>query len=616
MTNLFTNKKVQKVILFLLVFFTFITVTNVSAKSGYTYDSKGNPIYSTEGFTVNSQPLSYASLGINESEYEPSDLFIYTPTVGDREIYLTDSKLNKVFIFDEEFNILKQFNYAVFEPDELQYTTVTEIKSYDANSSKSSKMFKTDAEAVPSEDGKGYKLYFSKVSSIYRSVTSTATEDLDLIYVCDKGNNQVVILDATKYDAENETYRIYQVVTKPYDELGDSKTFSPKKIITDIKGRMYIIADNVTDGIMQFSIKGQFDRYTGTNEITLSAWEIFWRNLSTEAQLATQKTLYNTTFNSMAYSNTMIYTTSNAIINSDDTKNTKVMIKKINPSGDDILRRNGYKEPMGDVKYSETKDLSSSTDDTGPSQLVGITVNTYGVYSVVDSKRGRIFSYDNEGNLLYISGGNGDQADKLSNPVAIQYLDEDLLVLDQKKGTIVRFEPTEIASIINKAVEQEYIGRSSRQGIVPVFKTSTQTWWIEKTNTGLGNANAKTEIIDGYWYIDGVNTNIEEEALAAADYWEEVVKLNANYEYGYVGIGHKYLNDKDYKQAMNYFKLGQNRDYYSKAFKQYRDGIIKQWFAPVVITLVALYAFKKIYVAVRNKKLGIKKEQETGIGDE
>lgn len=616
MTNLFANKKIQKITLFLLVFFTFVTVTNVSAKSGYTYDSKGNPIYSTEGFTVNSQPISYASLGINESNYEPSDLFIYTPSVGDREIYLTDSKLNKVFVFDDEFNALKQFNYAIFEPNELNYTTITEVKSYNAAISRSEKMFKTDADAVPSTDGKGYKLYFSNVSSIYRSVTSSATSDLDLIYVCDKGNNQVVILDATKYDSEAGTYRIYQVVTKPYDELDDATSFSPKKIITDIKGRMYIIADNVTDGIMQFSVKGQFDRYTGTNDITLSAWEIFWRNLSTEAQLATQKTLYNTTFNSMAYSNTMIYTTSNAIINSDDTKNTKIMIKKINPSGDDILRRNGYKEPMGDVKFSEAKDMNSATDDTGPSQLVGITVNTYGVYSVVDSKRGRIFSYDNEGNLLYISGGNGEQADKLSNPVAIQYLDEDLLILDKNKGTIVRFEPTEIASIINKAVEQEYIGRSSRLGIVPVYNVNTKTWWIDKTNTGLGNENAKTEVIDGYWYIDNVNTNIEEEALAAADYWEEVVKLNANYEYAYVGIGHKYLNNKDYKEAMNYFKLGQNRDYYSKAFKQYRDGIIKEWFAPVVVTLVALYVGKKVYVAIRNKKLGIKKVEETGIGDE
>ncbi|MCI5938720.1 MAG: hypothetical protein SOU07_07405 [Bacilli bacterium] len=608
MKKLIKNRTINKVILTLLVCFTFITITNVNAGTGYTYDSKGNPIYSTEGFTVNSQPLNYADLGIVSETFEPSDLFVYTPEVGERRIYLTDSKLNKVFVFDNDLVMLGSFGGAIFNPSELHNTTLTEIKTYDQPNNRSKKIYQTekDVENVDTE------INFYNVASIYRAVTPAT--GLDLIYICDKGNSQVVILDATTYDPTTEKYRVYQVVTKPYDELGDSVAFSPKKVITDIKGRMYIIAENVTDGIMQFSVQGEFDRYTGTNDITLTAWQIFWRNFSTEAQLSTQKTLYNTTFNSMAYSNTMIYTVSNAIINSDDTKNTKIMIKKINPSGDDILRRNGYKEPMGDVKYSEAKDLSSS--DTGPSQLVGITVNDYGVYSVIDNKRGRIFTYDNEGNLLYISGGTGDQADKLSNPIAIQYLDEDLLVLDRRKGTIVRYEPTEIATIINQAVYQEYIGRTSRQGIKPVFNISTQTWWIDKEDTKLPNKDAKTEVVDGYWYIGGVNTNIKEEELAASDYWEQVVKLNANYEYAYVGIGHKYMNDKNYKEAMHYFELGENREYYSKAFKQYRDAIIKKWFGPVVVTIAVLAIGKTVYKIVRNKKLGIKKQEETGVGDE
>lgn len=608
MKKLQNYKVIQKIVFVLLVCLTFITSTNVYAGSGYTYDSKGNPIYSTEGFTVNSQPLTYTDLGIVAETFEPSDLFVYTPKTGERRIYLTDSKLNSVYIFDNDFSMIASFNSAVFNPYELHNTTLTEIKTYNAATNRSVKIYQTDKNIEDTDQ----VINFYNVASIYRAITPST--GLDLIYICDKGNNQVVILDATTFDATTGTYRVYQVVTKPYDELGDSTAFSPKKIITDIKGRMYVIAENVTDGIMQFSVEGEFDRYTGTNDITLTAWQIFWRNFSTEAQLSTQKTLYNTTFNSMAYSDTMIYTVSNAIINSDDTKNTKIMIKKINPSGDDILRRNGYKEPMGDVKYSEAKDLTS--DDTGPSQLVGITVNTYGVYSVIDNKRGRIFTYDNEGNLLYISGGSGDQSDKLSNPVAIQYLDEDLIVLDRRKGTIVRFEPTEIATIINKAVYQEYIGRTSRQGIEPVFNVSTQTWWIDKEDTGLKNKDAKTEIIDGYWYIGGVNTNVQEEELAAADYWEQVVKLNANYEYAYVGIGHKYMNDKNYKEAMHYFELGENREYYSKAFKQHRDGIIKKWFGPVVVTIAVLVIGKAVYKTVRNKKLGIKKQEETGVGDE
>ena len=67
---------------------------------------------------------------------------------------------------------------------------------------------------------------------------------------------------------------------------------------------------------------------------------------------------------------------------------------------------------------------------------------------------------------------------------------------------------------------------------------------------------------------------------------------------------------------MKYFELGKNKVYYSKAFKQHRDGIIKQWFSPVVIALVVLIVGKTVYKVVRNKKLGIKKVEETGVGDE
>ena len=116
-------------------------------------------------------------------------------------------------------------------------------------------------------------------------------------------------------------------------------------------------------------------------------------------------------------------------------------------------------------------------------------------------------------------------------------------------------------------------------------------------------------------FIDGKDTGIEVE-LGSTDYWEQVVSKNANYEYAYVGIGHKYLNNGEYKTAMEYFELGKNKIYYSKAFKQYRDGIIKEWFAPVAITLAVIIVGYYVFKFVRNKKLGIKKVEETGVGDE
>jgi len=410
-------------------------------------------------------------------------------------------------------------------------------------------------------------LTMAGANSVYRGVSSNSYPVTDYIYICDTANNQVLVIDATSYQETEPgkgTYEVVQIVTSPVGEIGTA-TFSPLKVVNDAAGRIYTICEGIEDGILEFSETGSFDRYVGTNYVTLSAWEIFTRNFATEAQLDQFTTYQNTTFTSMVYKNNMIYTTSYSIKNSNGTTNDTIMIKKINPSGKDVLRRNGYNPPKGDVTYTQYNDDNGSY---GASQFVGITVNEYGVYTVVDNKRGRLFTYDNEGNLLYISGGSGSQLDKINIPIAVQYLGDNILVLDSKRKAIIVFEPTDIAKVINKAIQCEYNGYSEQ----------------------------------------------------AYEYWEDVIRLNANYEYAYVGIGKHYMEETDlennYQIAMNYFELGANQVYYSKAFKQYRDGIIKKWFPYVVTGIIVLAVGGTVYKKVRRKKLGIKEEEMTGMGDE
>jgi len=570
---------------------------------------------------------------IDVAQANPIDLFVFNlddeedeNNLIPQELYLTDSKLNTVTILDTNFQVVEELFRFKLVPEQLFTPNFSAIKTLD-DSGKSGVLVEGNASSNTFYAENGYyELELNSPTSAYRSITTILKDEdgdgikdvttLDLLYICDKGNNQIVILDYSAKDQETGLYQVYQVLTKPTDELDSTKVFAPQKVVTDDKRRMYVIADNITQGIMQFSEQGEFQRYTGKNDITLSAWEIFWRNLASESQLDSQSSNYNTSFNSMVYSDAMIYTTSLSITNTDGTINDQIMIKRINPSGGDTLARNGYKAPMGDVKYSNSTDRDKS--EKGPSQLVGITVNGYQVYSVVDQLRGRIFTYDKEGNLLYISGSNnGTQADKLNNPVAIQYFGEDLLVLDQINKTIVKFEPTEIATLINEAVKLDNIGRRIR--IEPSFNPETETWWINKVDTNIEDKTLEFEAktVDGklVWFIGETNTQVEVE-LGSSDYWEQVVALNANYEYGYVGIGHRYLEEENFEEAMRYFELGKNRVYYSKAYKQYRDGIIQKWFSPVLITVAVLIAGNYTYKYIRNKKLGIKKEEETGVGDE
>ena len=586
------KKRYIKILSFILALLSFWTVATVDGL-GYTYDHKGNVIYSTEGLTANQTPYIYSDFGIDEMNKlsNPTDLFVYEHhETSEKILYLLDggnAKNNiqsRLFVMNDQLKVQQEFDHFVYNPNNFDDETLKAMKSFgkpvigareegievtkDSNGVASIDSGFTSLEELKSQEL--VSLYLLGSSSVYRSYKRNSLPYTDYMYICDTGNNQVLVIDYESYDANLGTFEIVGIITSPTEELG-SALFRPSKTIVDAAGRIYIILTDVSDGIMEFSAEGKFNRYIGTNYVKLTAWEIFWRNFSTESQLSGNNLILQTSFTGMAYKNNMIYATSYALKGDNNAiTDDKNMIKKINPSGKDVLRRNGYTIPMGDFKYHRSRDGYPYN----PSNLECITVNDYGVYTVVDSNRDRLFTYDNEGNLLYISGGTGTQIDKISSPKAIQYLGENLLVLDSDKKAVIVFEPTDIAKVINQAVKCEYEGRVNDE------------------------------------YING------ELHYGAAHYWEQVIELNANYEYAYVGIGKKYMNEKKYKDAMYYFELGFDADYYGKAYKQYRDGLIKEYFAPVAIVAFVLIIGWIIFSKIRKKKLGIKEEEMTGIGDE
>jgi len=60
---------------------------------------------------------------------------------------------------------------------------------------------------------------------------------------------------------------------------------------------------------------------------------------------------------------------------------------------------------------------------------------------------------------------------------------------------------------------------------------------------------------------------------SSAVVWEEVLKMNGNYDLAYIGIGRAALRQKEFQKAMKYYKLKHYREGYGKAFQLYR----KQW---------------------------------------
>ena len=66
-----------------------------------------------------------------------------------------------------------------------------------------------------------------------------------------------------------------------------------------------------------------------------------------------------------------------------------------------------------------------------------------------------------------------------------------------------------------------------------------------------------------------------------------------------MGIGKAYLSSGDYENAMKYLKIGENKDYYSIAFKRYRNQILVDYIGYVLtgvaILVIALIVYKKFY---------------------
>jgi len=341
------------------------------------------------------------------------------------------------------------------------------------------------------------------------------------IYISDTGNNRIVKL--------NHQFEVINVFSGMDDPTFDELAFEPKNITVDNTERMYVVAKNVYEGIIEVNNDGSFNRFTGVNPVSLTPLEIFRRSLMTEAQLAQLQLYLPTEYTSVQINEqSFIYATSKPSDN-----NAENTIQLINPKGVDVIKKNGYHPPMGDIHYI---DGMNNYVVSGPSLLVDIAATKDGIYTVLDQKRSRLFTYDSEGNLLYINGDEGSQSDKFTEGVAIGYLGDDLLVLDRKSRTVIVYRLTEFGRAVNQAI--------------------------------------------GYH----INGQFDE----AAEIWQDVLKLNTNYEIAYNGIGKYLLREGRFEEAMDYFNLGHDQYYYSKAFKEYRNAIIKENFGYIVLVVVLL----------------------------
>lgn len=341
------------------------------------------------------------------------------------------------------------------------------------------------------------------------------------IYIADTGNKRILHLD--------NNLNVVKIITRPVNDTVDQTTdFLPIKLVVDSANRIFANVQNVNKGFMEFDSEGSFTGYVGASEVTYNPLTYLWKMIATQEQRKQMDLFVPTEYSNITLdSEGFIYAT----INTFDTHPKEAKpIRKLNAKGTDILIRNGVIEPYGDLYWPKDGELS------GPSSFIDICALPNDTYYALDNKRGRVFGYDFQGNMLYAFGGHGYREGYFINPVAIEDLEDSILILDKDLGSITQMTLTEYGTLINQGLAQYKKGD---------YDESSTTW-------------------------------------------HKVLKLNGNYDLGYIGVGRASLRNEKYKEAMEYFEVKLDKENYSKAFKLYRKEQMEDNILYIVIGLVVI----------------------------
>lgn len=335
-------------------------------------------------------------------------------------------------------------------------------------------------------------------------------------------------------------------------------SYRPLKVVVDSAMRMFVVSKNCYRGLVELSDDGEFTKFFGatktkqtlsallTRLFTETAMDKIQQNLSTEYS--------NVTIDKQGfvYGTISQITLTDLVGHFDSATEIGAALRKLNAAGSDVLKRTGIVPPSGDKGDGANRSTYS--------YLCDVTVSENGLTSVLDSQKGRVFTYTSTGEMLYVFGALGKTKNTVGednnssreeqvgytegtnlSPVAIELLtdDETIVILDSTGAQFTTYKPTEYGLILREAVNSHEERR----------------------------------------YDD---------AVAA---WNKILGMSSNSALAYKGVGRVYYlwaaetevtnNDtseqrEKFLEAADYFMKGYSQEDYGKAFYKYRDLVLEK----------------------------------------
>lgn len=457
---------------------------NLELYKSYNYTNKGEPVESPAAY-VPYMVLDSKSFGAENAVIEPNDIFV----ADDNTMYIVDTANSAVYVMNHTFEMIY---------------TISALSGMNGSG------------ALKNPEG----VFVNKKGEIY---------------IADTGNNRIVAVNSEgkvlkEFDAPEITV------------MKDATSYMPTKIVVDKGGRMYITARNINRGLIELDSTGRFKGFMGAPRVVPNMVEYFWKMISTKEQQKRMAKFIPTEYNNVSIDPSgFVYATIGTLdpgavagtIAMRDLSGNTTPIRKLNPTGQDVLARKGFFPPAGDIKFGPE----------GPSIIVDVAVDANGKYSMLDSRKGRIFTYDIDGNLLYVFGGKGKQVGMFQSVSALAYLEDYIMVADKALGRVTVFRITEYGKCINDAIRLNNDGKYDE----------------------------------------------------AAAKWKEALLYNSNLYIAYVGIGKAELRNENYAEAMQNLSIAEEKIYFSKAFRMERKELIYSSFGVIGVLLISTYVLIRIY---------------------
>ncbi len=373
------------------------------------------------------------------------------------------------------------------------------------------------------------------------------------IYICDTKGERILHTDPDG--------NLLDIVGLPESTLiPEDFRYLPTKIEINDNGYLYVLCEGSFYGILLYSPEREFLGFFGSNTVKASLGSVLSIIMSRVFPNNAKK---ENSSRSLPFSivdlcldeRGFIYTCNGYTKNWDTTG----QIRKLSPgTGANVFSVTDANFVDVDINSTFLKGILSKQN------LMDVEVDSRGYVYGLESAYGKVFMYDEECRKLTVFG----DGKSIGNQV----------------GTFEKVSGLELLDDGNRVIVSDALNNR-----ITVFSI---------TDFGVKAKDAITCTLEGDY-----------EGLEAK--WQEVLKLDSNFQPAYSGMARISLNEGKYEQAMEYSKIGYDRDIYGVAFEFVRTDMLDQYFGLFFLALVLVIGALIAWLIISTKKkIGLIKNEQ------